>query len=57
MKRVHITNIGFEEELSDDRPIGLYHILSKRSLFIEMQFLPLLFADEHDTIIIYPPSV
>lgn len=55
---VHLCNTFFEHELENPTPKPVLHWLRSHPLFLQLQFLPLLYAEPHDTILVsdLPPN-
>lgn len=49
---VHIANINFEEELCGNHPIPYDKAIQKHPVYLQLQFLPLLYAGPNDLVLI-----
>lgn len=54
---LHIANTNFESELSATKPIGVAALIQSHPIFMQLQFLPLLYAGPDDTVAVtHAPS-
>ena len=49
---LHIANTFFESELENNVPDSLFHAFHRNAFFLQLQFLPLLYAAPHDGILV-----
>lgn len=52
MKKLYFANTNFEFELSETMPIPIKQSLEKYPVCLQLQFLPLLFADSEDEVLV-----
>ncbi len=52
LQKLHIANTFFESELENDVSNSLFNAVHRNSFFLQLQFLPLLYAAPHDGILV-----
>lgn len=52
MKKLHIANTNFEFELSTNKVLSLEQMMEQSPICLQLQFLPLLFADLRDEVLV-----
>lgn len=54
--KLHIANTAFELELAEEKPLDLKALLQSHPVFLQLQFLPLLYANPQDAMgVTHPP--